>query len=58
MNKLSVSDKIVIYCILFLVQALTRNSNVFYNYQADHFIAEVKKVMAGKEENENAEQED
>lgn len=51
MKKLSFTDKIVIYCILFLVQALTRNSDVFYNYQADHFIAEVKKAMAGKEEN-------
>lgn len=58
MKKLSITDKIVIYCILFLVQALTRNSNVFYNYQADHFNAEVKKAMSGKEEDENGESND
>lgn len=58
MKKLSITDKIVIYCILFLVQALTRNSNVFYNYQADHFITEVKKAMSGKEEDENGESND
>lgn len=58
MKKLSITDKIVIYCILFLVQALTRNSDVFYNYQADHFIAEVKKAIAGKEEDGNAKSDD
>lgn len=49
MEKLSLTDRLIIHCVLFLIEGLGRHSNRFYNYNVDHFIAEIKKLLNEKE---------
>lgn len=54
MKKLSLTDRIIIRCVLFLIEGVGRTSEIFYNYNVDHFIAEIKKLLNEKEDNGNA----
>lgn len=54
MKKLSLTDRLIIHCVLFLVEGLGRTSEIFYNFNVDHFIAEIKKLLSEKEDNGNA----
>lgn len=49
MKKLSLIDKLIIHCVLFLIEGLGRSSEIFYNFNVDHFIAEIKKLLSEKE---------
>lgn len=54
MKKLSLTDRLIIHCVLFLVEGLGRTSEIFYNFNVDHFVAEIKKLLSEKEDDFDA----
>lgn len=53
MKELSIKDRIVIACVLFLISGMAEKSSNFYNFRASEFLEQVKKLSAlPKETNE------
>ena len=50
MKKLSLVDKLIIHCVLFLIEGLGRHSEYFYNFHVDDFSADIKKLLNEKED--------
>ncbi len=50
MKKLSIIDKIIIRCVLFLIEGLGRISDVFYNFNVDKFTEDIKTLLKGDKE--------
>lgn len=45
MKNLSLGDRIVIHCVLFIIEGVQRSCNCFYNYEADHFVEKIKQLL-------------
>jgi hypothetical protein len=52
MKKLSLGDRIVIHCVLFIIEGVQKSCTCFYNFEADHFIEKVKQLLE-ESKNEN-----
>lgn len=44
MKELSIKDRIVIACVLFLISGMAEKSNNFYNFRVSEFLEEVKQL--------------
>ena len=50
MKKLSLIDRLIIHCVLFLIEGLGLSGEIFYNFNVDHFVTEIKKLLNEKED--------
>lgn len=44
MKELSIKDRIVIACVLFLISGMAEKSSNFYNFRVSEFLEEVKRL--------------
>lgn len=44
MKELSIKDRIVISCVLFLISGMAEKSSNFYNFRVSEFLEEVKRL--------------